>query len=452
MVMLYNLHHVANKAYVLGAILVLVFAVQFPGIVSAQEEGMSITITPPLFQLSLQPGESWSSAITVVNNNTYGLSLYADPVQFRPSGESGRPSFISNTIGNGPMSTVDDTTLAGWITVPKGVFPVNREQTYSLPVTIHVPEDATPGGHYAAVLIGNNAPESITEEGAVNVSSSVAALFFLTVSGDVTEAGRVREFSTQKSVYETAEAHFTLRFENQGNVHLLPQGNIVIYNMFGKERGFIPVNHDGNYGNVLPESIRNFNFTWESDSGLWDIGRYKAEVTIAYGRDSKQSALSTTYFYVLPVVPLLQVLAGLFFLITFITWAMKRYIRRALMLEERHLQRAHPQQPPHLGVPQQNSRVRMGTLVEPIKEGFVDLRGARSGQAVSTSHTPETEPSQINESFVRKYKGFFIFLLLAFMAWLGLTVDFNDVMTEQREYDVAEIRGDGSFEPIRFDE
>ena len=89
---------------VLFAIVVL-----FPVTVSAQvENGMSITITPPLFQLSLQPGESWTSEITVVNNNPYNLTLYANPVLFQPSGESGKPAFLASALGNGPLATVDE--------------------------------------------------------------------------------------------------------------------------------------------------------------------------------------------------------------------------------------------------------------------------------------------------------------------------------------------------------
>jgi len=444
--MSYNFHHVVNKFVVLSVILTLFYCALYPGCVGAQGDGMSITITPPLFQLSLQPGESWSSTVSVVNNNKYDLSLYANPVQFRPSGESGLPVFVSNVIGNGPTTSLDDTNLAGWITVPEGAFFAGREKTYSLPISIHVPDDATPGGHYAAILVGNNAPESVTQEGAVNVSSSIAILIFLTVSGDVVESGRIREFSTRKSVYETAEAYFTLRFENQGNVHLLPQGNITIYNMFGKKRGMIPVNQNGAYGNVLPESTRSYNFTWKSDAGLWDIGRYKAEATIGYGKDGRQSALSTMYFYVLPIVPLLQVLGGALFLLFFVMWTLKRYIRRALALEAQRLHREDPQQTPHSknGVSEEKNRVRLRTLVEPIKEGFVDLRGGHSGTQTADQATED------KISFLRKYKRFFAFLFLTLVAWFVLTLYLRDVMTENREYDVTQMRVDGSFEPVQL--
>jgi hypothetical protein len=464
MEMLFSYHHVA-KRYIPAVCAGVVFLVSLiaPFLRVQGEEGMSLTIAPPLFQINLQPGETWSSSIAVVNNNTYNISLYADPVLFKPSGESGSPVFISPTNEDGLSHGPDTSTLAGWITVPQGAFEVTREQTYNLPLTISVPKDAAPGGHYAAVLIGNHAPEGTSEESVVNVTSSIAALIFLSVSGDVIEKGRIRDFVTEKSLYETAQANFSLRFENQGNVHLLPQGNIVIYNMFGKVRGTIPVNHNRDYGNVLPESVRRFSFTWESDAGFWDIGRYKAEATIGYGKDMKQSALATTYFYILPIVPLLEIISGLFAFIFFIGWALRVYIRRALAIESLRLGMT---QSVAQGVAvgsvsaSEAPKLKLVTLVKPIQAGFVDLR--RVGTVAQTSrnvvavgkNTARPIPTEevLNfGTFLRKYKFFFMFVVIMAIGTFALNVYFEDVMTVSRDFTVAEIRPDNSVVELSED-
>jgi hypothetical protein len=419
--------------------------------VSAEESGMSLTIAPPIFQINLQPGETWSSSIAVVNNNPYDLTLFADPVLFKPSGESGSPVFISHPDEESP----DTSSLAHWITVPQGALEVLREQTYYLPLTISVPFDAPPGGHYAAVLIGNHAPEGSSEGSNVSVTSSIAALIFLSVSGDVIEKGRIRDFVTEKSLYETAEATLSLRFENQGNVHLLPQGNIVIYNMFGKVRGTIPVNHHKDYGNVLPESIRKFSFTWESDAGLWDIGRYKAEATIGYGKDMKQTALATTYFYVLPIVPLLEIVAGLVTFFLFFGWALRLYIRRALAIESLRLGVSQSPQAPveSFADVQEQPKLKLVTLVKPIQAGFVDLRRVRAPQVgdtvislkKNTSSDVLVQQEVLNVgTFLRKYKFFFLFMVGVAIGSFGLSMYVADVMKASREYSVVEVRPDGS--------
>jgi hypothetical protein len=410
----------------------------------ANEDALSITIAPPLIQIGLQPGESWASGISVVNNNNYAVTLYAEPYIFKPVDETGRPHFLSPS--DLEHSSDIEAGLTSWITLPQTGFTIEPGQTYILPIVIDVPEGAAPGGHYSAILIGNKTPKNTQEGGTVSVSSSVASLIFLSVAGDVTEKGRIRDFYTEKTLYQDAEAKFSLRFENQGNVHLVPRGNIKIFNMFGKERGYIPVNSNSRYGNVLPESKRKFDFSWKSDSGLWDIGRYKAEATINYGSDLKQSTLRTTYFYILPIVPLLQILFGLIAVGLFVSWALKAYVRRALAIETQHLLKDSVPQKKQRAA--ESQKVSVGTLVRPIQAGLVDLRRTTaSGDDVYADEriTTSTVVEHMSlKTFIWKYKLFFLFIFFGLIVWFGVSLYVEDVMVAEREYDVSELRPDGS--------
>ena len=471
MEILFSYHEGKSYKYLIGCVCIvlcgLLALAPYGSVLYAGEAGVSLTIAPPLIQINLQPGETWNSSISVVNNNAYDLMVYAEPVLFEPGGESGRPVFISLPHGGEREEQGTSTstgTLADWIVVPEQSVEIKREQTYQLPVTITVPEDAPPGGHYAAILIGNRAPEGTkVEDGTVSVTSSISVLIFLSVSGDVVENGRIRDFATEKSVYENPEAHFSLRFENQGNVHLLPQGNIVIYNMFGKVRGTIPVNHQKDYGNVLPNSIRKFDFTWKAEAGVWDIGRYKAEATIAYGKEQKQTALATTYFYVLPIVPFLEIVGGLLVFILFTGWVLRAYIRRALAIETAQL-RNNTSHSEHSTVLKEShttsetiSKVKLGsTLMLPIKTGFVDLRdiGTSKEKLMHTSHVRTEAVVARGEiangevvtlgTFLRTYWLFFVSIIIFAIGGFTLSVYFEDVMTVSRDYSVTEVRPDGS--------
>ena len=73
----------------------------------------------------------------------------------------------------------------------------------------------------------------------------------------------------------------------------------------GQERGIIPINQASQFGNVLPESIRKFTFTWKGEWSVSDIGRYTAMATLAYGSEERQFASAKTYFWVIPVKLLL---------------------------------------------------------------------------------------------------------------------------------------------------
>jgi hypothetical protein len=420
----------------------------------AQESGMTLTVTPPLIQVNLQPGEVWSSGIQVVNNNTYDITVFSEPVLFEPAGEDGRPRFKTAPGVEGEAGTPDPTTLAGWITVPREAQSIPPEQTITIPLTIQVPIDASPGGHYSAILIGNRAPEGVRGESSVSVTSSIASLIFLRVAGTVIEDGRIRDFATEKMLYENAEAQLSLRFENQGNVHLQPRGEITIYNMFGKKRGSIAVNQSGDYGNVLPGSLRKFTYTWKADASTWDIGRYRAEATLGYGAESKSFAQATTYFYILPLIPLAEVLLGTLALILFIGWALRTYVRKAIALETRQLHQGAISSIEQGGVPDSvavhppvDPKVNLKTLMHPIHASFVDLRRvSRTDRRIEQTKRVEVVPAPSVHTaqlpmgeFLYRYRYFFIFVGVLGVAWVLASALFADVLTYERPYEVRTV-------------
>ena len=286
----------------------------------------TLSVSPTLFQMNATPGQTWQSEIRVINVNNYDITVYPQVVNFAPQGEAGQgdfiPVFASETNGQ---------TLAEWVDMSKEGITIPKQQTVSVPFTIFCPPNAAPGGHYAAILIGTKSANG-GGESALKTAQFVSSLFFVRVAGDVQESGTIREFRSTETILQSPEAMFEVRFQNTGNVHLQPQGDITIYNMWGEERGTIPINHQTHFGNVLPQSIRKFAFTWKSEESVFDIGRYRAVVTLGYGEDTKSFVTSTTYFWIVPYTQILIFLAGLVGFIWFFTFAVKMYIRRMLVL------------------------------------------------------------------------------------------------------------------------
>lgn len=287
----------------------------------------TLSVSPTLFQMSVNPSQAWVSELRVTNVNDFDIIIYPQVVNFAPLGESGRgdliPVFTSETKGS---------TLAEWIKLdPVGVL-VPKQETKTLSFTVNVPPTAAPGGHYAAILIGTKPPTAVTGKSQVQTAQFVTSLFFVRVAGDVTEKGIIREFRTTEKLLDTPHVTFELRFENEGNVHLQPQGDIVISNMWGEERGIIPINQQTHFGNVLPQSVRKFEFTWSGVASVFDIGRYKAIATLGYGEESKNFVTSTTYFWIVPIQQILITLVVMGFLIWLFTFAVRMYVRRMLTL------------------------------------------------------------------------------------------------------------------------
>lgn len=306
--------------------LALVLTVAGVGHITLAQVSQTISVSPTLFDMTASKEQSWQSEIRVTNVNDYDITVYPQVVNFAPLGETGRgdflPVFEEDTQGK---------TLAEWIKLPPTGITISRQETRTISFNVNVPNDAAPGGHYAAILIGTKPPVT-TGSSEVQTAQFVTTLFFLRVDGDIDERGTIREFTTTKNLIPRPEAEFLLRFENEGNVHLQPQGDITIYNMWGEERGRIPINQQTHFGNVLPKSIRQFTFSWNGEYSLLDIGRYKAIATLGYGQQAKNFVTSTTYFWIIPWQQILLVLVVISFLVWFVSFAVRLYVRRMLLL------------------------------------------------------------------------------------------------------------------------
>jgi hypothetical protein len=399
------------------------------------QDAQIMSVTPPLFQLSIVPGNLWQSSVKVVNGNPYPLTVYAEVVNFEASGEAGQGKFLP-LLGE----EKDASTLGAWINIAPGPHVIQGEQSKEIPIFVEAPADAAPGGHYAAVLITTQPPENSPDRLAVRTSQAVTSLFFARVEGEVNEQGSIREFTTTHSFAQKPEAEFSLRFENKGNVHLQPKGNIIITNMWGTERGMIPINSQSHFGNVLPQSIRNFKFTWSSDYKVTDIGRYKAIVTLAFGESGVKSASATTYFWVIPIKTTLITLLIIGLCIAGIVWMIRAYVRRMLALAGVDMQQQKKSsieartETPSSAL--STKKVSYRKVSAPIRDGVLDLR-----RRLDTAHE-SYDVLKTMGSFIVQYKIFFLSVGALIVMFIGLVIYIDRATIEDVDYTVIINEGD----------
>lgn len=407
----------------------LLFALLFgvftlPGNIYAQQS-LALTVSPTLFEMAATPGQSWKSSIKVVNSNQFDIMVYPTIVNFAPQGETGQGKFI-------PVfeDVTGGATLAEWVELSPSAVTIPREQSREIPFSVLVPADASPGGHYAAILISTRPPESDKKSLVVRTAQIVTSLFFVRVAGDVVESATIRSFSVTNTFSSSPTAEFELRFENKGNVHLQPRGEITILNMWGKERGSIPINHRTHFGNVLPDSIRNFKFSWTGEQSFSDIGRYKAIASLGYGVGTTQFVSSATYFWVIPLKALAITLSSILAFIFIVTWAIKLYVRRMLVLAGVAPQAYRPARATNL----QDGDVAITnyrTITGPVRSGYTDLRN----QLAATSAI--TDVFTTLGRFLVSYRVFFVLSLLLIGGLSGIYYFVLNATQEGRNYNIV---------------
>jgi len=306
---------------------------------------LAMTVSPSIFEFGGDPGNVLTQTIKIFNETGSPVDLYTSAADFTAKeGEEGSPEFLP------PVG--ENIGLSSWIEIESGPITVMPLEHKTVSFAINIPQNADPGGHYAAVFFATQAPQ--TQGSAVGLAGKLGALVLLTVSGDINESGRIVEFGLKnpKMFYDRLPVEFSLLFENSGTVHLKPQGEITITNFFGQTADSILFNREEVTGgkNVLPDTRRHLDAVWtrgpmESENNNFlqkanneianfALGRYRADLVFAYGTQG-QIARASAVFWVFPwhLMLVLAVAAGILIFLAiaairgYNNWIVKRALK-----------------------------------------------------------------------------------------------------------------------------
>jgi len=294
---------------------------------SSKETGQALEIAPPVINLTVKPGQTVKTQISIRDVSSGKLLVRSQVNDFVAAGEDGTPKILMEEGGEpNPYS------LKRWI-APLPEMVLEPRQIRNLPVTITVPANAAPGGYYGVVRFTAAPPE--LEGTGVSLSASLGSLILVRVSGDAKESMEVVEFSINKggktgTMFESTPIQFVERVKNTGSVHQQPSGQVTITDMFGKKVAAVNINLPPR--NVLPGSIRKFEQPLDSSviGNKKLFGRYTAEMNVTYGDKKQHMVTETVSFWVIPytlVGIVIVLLAGGFF---GLRYALSRYKRRIL--------------------------------------------------------------------------------------------------------------------------
>lgn len=303
-----------RKLIAAGAIFFGITQIFIIGSLVLSKTSRALTVNPRL-ELTADPGGTILTDLKVTNEERQSRTFYLRTENFNAEDETGNPSFNLRREG-----------LSTWIKAPLSIT-LGPGETINLPIEIEVPSTATPGGHYAAIFFLADPPDLANESGAVAISSKLGSLILLRVNGDFVQDANVLEFGTteKQKFFSQLPVQFYFRFQNTGEDHLKPIGDIQISNLIGQSTKILTANTVE--GSVLPKSVRKFTSVWKESGGklkqepiidipktdpmpFWDavnyqarhftFGRYTAELELAFGTKELKSDRAEYVFYVIP--------------------------------------------------------------------------------------------------------------------------------------------------------
>ncbi len=280
----------------------------------------ALTVISPVLEIEGRPGEEVTGLVKVFNETAGPLTISASVEPFAAKDESGQPQYVLPE---------EKSAYLKWFTVKQETLTLKSREAAVVPFSVDIAANAIPGGYYAVIFWQ---PEAAAENGtAVGISSQVGTLVFLKVKGELREKGEIVEFDTtaKSDLVFGFPLNFVVRFNNSGNIHVAPAGEIIVRNWLGGKIS-LPVNAEKKL--VLPASVRRFEIAWVNVApenffadfwhkvGLeWKlkaIGPQIATLSLAYGSEGKITESFTFWFF--PWRLLLLIIGGLLLIYIFI--------------------------------------------------------------------------------------------------------------------------------------
>jgi hypothetical protein len=181
----------------------------------------------PILTYEAAPGATIDDAVTLFNYSNVQLTfrIYATD------------AFNNEDGAFDLLPGYEEPTDAGsWVTLPQGNITVPAQSQATMPITLHVPPDASPGDHAGAVLASSVARGTGPDGKVVDVDRRTGSVMYIRVDGELTPELAIENVETTyhpslNPLRGTADV--TYRIQNRGNVRLSGRHSVSISGPFG---------------------------------------------------------------------------------------------------------------------------------------------------------------------------------------------------------------------------
>lgn len=331
----------------------LVISWTIPNGVFAQQsnQGVDLTVSPTVIELSDVPGTTMQSHFRIRNNLDTPVNLQLSISKLTANGdyENLKPADVQR----------GDESLQ-WLSFDTASISARPKEWSEVKLTLAIPKTAA-FGYYYAIHIKQIPPKNAPLNTAAKLIGEVIIPVLLEVqsNGTVAEA-QIVDFKPASFINEYLPVDFITKVKNTGNIHLKPRGNIFISLGGEKDSGVLNVNELA--GSILPTTTRTFHTNWNDGflvmepvvldgnqkrdnrgqpvtqlTAYWDkishfrIGKYSANVLLVYDNGKRDIALEAkTTFWVFPYRIIGGTILGIIILIFGIRFLLQLYIKKQI--------------------------------------------------------------------------------------------------------------------------
>ena len=244
---------------------------------------VSLVVSPPKVDFKLNSGDTAQQALKITNQTNTPVTVKLSIQDFIVQDDQGTPVKVT-------PDEAGKYVASPWFHLDRTEFTIQPQKTEVVTVLITTPQDALPGGHYAAVYVepqGGHKPKTTGPK----IVSQVGSLFNITIKGNIKYDAQVKNFQVKRKFMEFGPVDFSATIENLSDTHISPKPSILIKNMLGQTVATLTLDQV----NIFPFTSRTVTGTWEK---VWGLGKYQATLSAPYGPG--QVATATLFFWIAP--------------------------------------------------------------------------------------------------------------------------------------------------------
>ncbi len=202
-----------------------------PQIRIEHQEGTEIrndfVLGPTRFIYDLEPGQEIWTEIQITNRMKNSTEFELHVEDFTSSLDTNNYThFLGEGVGQFSSKT--------WFQLGTEKIILKFGERAYIPIKITVPKEVEPGDHYSAVFVQTAKEDDDANTTGITLTSRAGALFLFNTGKDKAVLnGFLQSFRTSNKIFTKPAINFLLTFKNEGNVHLIPSGRIVIKDIFG---------------------------------------------------------------------------------------------------------------------------------------------------------------------------------------------------------------------------
>lgn len=270
-------------------------------------QAADLDIRPFLIDKTVEGREYVTEEVTLTNNTTRRLDVYATVNEISVDAEGEIKEFVS------PIMTDRSNTITSWVEVTRGQIEIPPGESVAVPISFRIHPNPQPGDYHAFIGFVP-ASKRFQAEAKAMTGDADGIIVKLKIEDKSTEYLRIAGFLIDRFVTTEGDKKVQIELENLGDVTATPSGEIIFFNSKGEELHSIPVNTD--QLTVPPGETVTITSELPFDN---ELGRYKANLSLQYGQKQRALLYDSTQFFMMPlhIILLMLVIAVLVGLLVF---------------------------------------------------------------------------------------------------------------------------------------